>query len=228
MIVKFHFSQTSLKELNFPWLLLTFPVLFTWKKLVFLARQLFHTSIFWGDLKNRFSFWINGRIDIEVQVACDGNFWLLPSSGNGDFWISSNHGRHLCLVTSYKDNGHILRKDLWVVFLSMCKMAAETNMKRCLFLPSLFLRTYHCQAGTWGGDLIVFVGPGVGNLIDIVLPGEEIFESFFSRRALGSIESLNTLRYHSNWKLYLKHRKLYQVEKVQRSLVFKRPLSRGR
>ena len=35
----------------------------------------------------------------------------------------------------------------------------------------------------WGGDLIVFVVPGVGHLTDIVLPaGEGIFESFFARR----------------------------------------------
>ena len=34
----------------------------------------------------------------------------------------------------------------------------------------------------WGGDLIVFVGPEVGHLIDLVLPGEGIFESFFARR----------------------------------------------
>ena len=33
-----------------------------------------------------------------------------------------------------------------------------------------------------GGDLIVFVGPGVGHLTDLVLPGEGIFESFFARR----------------------------------------------
>ena len=33
-----------------------------------------------------------------------------------------------------------------------------------------------------GGDLIVFVGPGAGNLTDLVLPGEGIFESFFARR----------------------------------------------
>ena len=32
----------------------------------------------------------------------------------------------------------------------------------------------------WG--LIVFVGPGVGHLTDLVLPGEGIFESFFARR----------------------------------------------
>ena len=30
----------------------------------------------------------------------------------------------------------------------------------------------------WGGDLIVLVGPGVGHLTDLVLPGEGIFESF--------------------------------------------------
>ena len=34
----------------------------------------------------------------------------------------------------------------------------------------------------WGGDLIVFVVPGVGHLTDLVLPGEGIFESFFARR----------------------------------------------
>ena len=34
----------------------------------------------------------------------------------------------------------------------------------------------------WGGDLIVFVVPGVGHLTDLVLPGEGIFESFFAGR----------------------------------------------
>ena len=38
------------------------------------------------------------------------------------------------------------------------------------------------EAGHGGGDLIVFVGPGVGHLTDLVLPGEGIFESFFARR----------------------------------------------
>ena len=33
----------------------------------------------------------------------------------------------------------------------------------------------------WGGDLIVFVGPGIGHLTDHVLPGEGILESFFAR-----------------------------------------------
>ena len=33
-----------------------------------------------------------------------------------------------------------------------------------------------------GEDLIVFVGPGVGHLTDLVIPGEGIFESFFARR----------------------------------------------
>ena len=48
------------------------------------------------------------------------------------------------------------------------------------------LKTYQCKAGgggrACGGDLIVFVGPGVGHLTDLVLPGEGIFESFFARR----------------------------------------------
>ena len=30
----------------------------------------------------------------------------------------------------------------------------------------------------WGGDLIVFVCPGVGHLTDLVLQGEGIFESW--------------------------------------------------
>ena len=34
----------------------------------------------------------------------------------------------------------------------------------------------------WGGDLIVFVVPGVGHLTDLALPGEGIFESFFAQR----------------------------------------------
>ena len=34
------------------------------------------------------------------------------------------------------------------------------------------LCTYHCKAGgAWGGDLIVFVGPGEGHLTDLVLRG---------------------------------------------------------
>ena len=53
------------------------------------------------------------------------------------------------------------------------------------------LCTYQCKAGggggggggrVWGGDLIVFVGPEVGHLTDVVLPGDGKFESFFARR----------------------------------------------
>jgi len=49
------------------------------------------------------------------------------------------------------------------------------------------LCTYQCKAGggggkEWGGDLIVFVGPGVGRLTDLVLLEEGIFESFFAQR----------------------------------------------
>ena len=55
-------------------------------------------------------------------------------------------------------------------------------------LKTVDLCAYQCKAGggrggrVWGGDLLVFVGPGVGNLTDLVLPGEGIFESFFARR----------------------------------------------
>ena len=38
------------------------------------------------------------------------------------------------------------------------------------------------EGRAWGADLIVVVGPGVGYLSDLVLPGEGIFESFFARR----------------------------------------------
>ena len=36
--------------------------------------------------------------------------------------------------------------------------------------------------GGMGWGLIVFVGPGVGHLTDLVLPGEGIFESLVTRR----------------------------------------------
>ena len=38
------------------------------------------------------------------------------------------------------------------------------------------------RQGIGPGDLIVFVGPGVGALTNLVLPGEGIFESLFARR----------------------------------------------
>jgi len=34
----------------------------------------------------------------------------------------------------------------------------------------------------WGGDLIVIVGPGVGLLTDLAIPGEGIFEFVFAQR----------------------------------------------
>ena len=37
------------------------------------------------------------------------------------------------------------------------------------------------EGRAWGGDLIVFVGSGVGHLTDLVLQGEGIFESFLVR-----------------------------------------------
>ena len=51
------------------------------------------------------------------------------------------------------------------------------------------LLSMSCRRGggggrAWGGDLIVFVGPGVEHLTDLVLPGEGIFESLFSRKEI--------------------------------------------
>ena len=65
-------------------------------------------------------------------------------------------------------------------------------------LMHLSMSSQRVGGRTWGGYLIVFVGPGAGHLIDIVLPGEEILESFFSRRPLGSIERVYSLLYQSN------------------------------
>ena len=49
--------------------------------------------------------------------------------------------------------------------------------------PSWFFSTFVGGGGrAWGGDLFVFVGPGLGHLTDPILPGEGIFESFFARR----------------------------------------------
>ena len=53
------------------------------------------------------------------------------------------------------------------------------------------LCTYQCHAGgggeggsAWGGDLIVFVGPGVGHLTDLIVAGwgGGMFGSFFAQR----------------------------------------------
>ena len=59
-----------------------------------------------------------------------------------------------------------------------------------VFFISFFISLMHLKpvggAGgrgrAWGRDLIVFVGPGVGHLTNLVLQWEGIFESFFARR----------------------------------------------
>ena len=53
---------------------------------------------------------------------------------------------------------------------SICKGYAPINVKLA------------GGGGAGHGDLIVLVGPGVGNLTNLFLPGERIFESFFARR----------------------------------------------
>ena len=55
---------------------------------------------------------------------------------------------------------------------------------KCKYYTNAHINVMPAGAGgrAWGGDLIVFVVPGVGHLTDLVLPGEGIFESFFARR----------------------------------------------
>ena len=48
-------------------------------------------------------------------------------------------------------------------------------------ISSEWMKWKEIMHGAWGGDLIVFVVPGVGHLTDLVLPGDGIFESFFTR-----------------------------------------------
>lgn len=87
-----------------------------------------------------------------------------------------------------KDSGHIPRKDLWVFFTHVQNGGRDEHEKVSIFtlsiLMHLSLSSQRVGGRTWGGDLIVFVGPGAGHFIDIVLPGEGILESFFFRRAL--------------------------------------------
>ena len=55
---------------------------------------------------------------------------------------------------------------------------ADTNQTRYIYAPI----NVKPAGGPWSGDLIVFVGPGVGHLTDLALPGVGMFESFFARR----------------------------------------------
>ena len=83
-------------------------------------------------------------------------------------------------------------------------------------------------ARAWGEDLIVFAGPGVGHLTDLALLGEGIFASFCAQHALGSIKRFKIFQYQCKGKLYFQNKKHHKVEIVQRALIFKRPLTRGR
>ena len=61
----------------------------------------------------------------------------------------------------------------------------------------------------------MFMKLGGGGVTDPFLLGEGIFESFFARHALGSIERFKILQDQSNWKLYFQNQKLHQVESMQ-------------
>ena len=84
----------------------------------------------------------------------------------------------------------------------MQNVGRDEHEKVSIFPLSIFMHlsmsSQRVGGRTWGGDLIVVVGPGGGHFIDIVLPGKEIFESFFSLRPMGSIERFNSLLYQSN------------------------------
>ena len=84
------------------------------------------------------------------------------------------------------------RKYVFFSFFTLhlaCKFVMLSRIKLVILLVhSVMHLSIVCRRGggregrAWGGDLIVFVGPGVGHLTDLVLPGEGIFESFFARR----------------------------------------------
>ena len=51
---------------------------------------------------------------------------------------------------------------------------------------------------TWGGDLIVFNGPGVKHLTDLVLPGEGISEIFDCRLKRRDCDRTYVSRFHAS------------------------------
>ena len=80
-----------------------------------------------------------------------------------------------CYLSNLKPTASIRKERPW------CCIFSQTLKKLNLNAPiNIMLAGRGGRA--WGGDLIVVVGPGVGHLTDLVLPGEGIFESFFARR----------------------------------------------
>ena len=69
------------------------------------------------------------------------------------------------------------------------------------------LCTYQCKAAgrgggecrAWCGDLIVFVGPGVGHLTNLVLPGVGMFISFFARHGTNVGMDLTAVSDERDW-----------------------------
>ena len=85
------------------------------------------------------------------------------------------------------------RKYVFFSFFTLhlaCKFVMLSRIKLVILLVhSVMHLSMVCRRGGgeegrrgMGWGLIVFVGPGVGHLTDLVLPGEGIFESFFARR----------------------------------------------
>ena len=68
--------------------------------------------------------------------------------------------------------------------ISSFRTKAHLVFHWCLYNAPINVMPAGGGGRAWGGDLIVFVVPGVGHLTDLVLPGEGIFESFFARRGV--------------------------------------------
>ena len=91
---------------------------------------------------------------LALATSCPATFWKLLLFG-ATFW-------QLC---------HFEQLLIWGTnWLNFKELNAPINVK-----PAVGGRAS-------GGDLNVFVFPGVGHLTDLVLPGEGVFESFFAGR----------------------------------------------
>ena len=88
-----------------------------------------------------------------------------------------------CLVENMMLNHSTITLILTLLQMHLLQWVMENERK----ISDQFMHlSMSCRQGeegrAWGGDLIVFVGPGIGHLTDLVLPGEGIFESFFAQR----------------------------------------------
>ena len=96
--------------------------------------------------------------------------------------------RSLICNTFIEGHPNFCRTSFFVVGMTYSLFYRYNSSCTVFWVSSFHLSVMHlsmlCRRGgrAWGRDLNVFVGPGVGHLTDLVLPGEGIFESFFARR----------------------------------------------